>query len=260
MNPAARPPRATSFLRQLSERLPEPLARGREHRPAALPLPPLQPHARLVGERATHQLACAARPLPHLPRLDRLALSAGGAGHWTVVEPCRLELLQSVPSGGCRSWPQSRPSPIRTHSRYRGHDIPLDDGRDRRHGCRAFLDRGCGHSSWNCTRVCHLNLHRIVIADASALAIAVLDSYWRTPASDSRRRRSYPAYPLVLLADSPPRGHRPRRRQADGAAGRMARLAGRTAFVWSGSSARGFGCSCSAAHPVNASKFRKLGA
>jgi len=39
-------------LRQLSECVPKPLARGRERGQAALPLPPVQPNAHLVGERA----------------------------------------------------------------------------------------------------------------------------------------------------------------------------------------------------------------
>ena len=69
---------AGAGLRQLPERVPEPLARGRERGHAPLPLPQLQSDACLVGEPAAGQLAGPAWPLPHLPRLDRLALSASG--------------------------------------------------------------------------------------------------------------------------------------------------------------------------------------
>ena len=87
---------AGAGLRQLSERLPEPLARGRERRQAALPLPPVRPHAGLVGECAAGQLARSARPLPHLPRLDRLALSAGGAGGRGALGDCQLAISAAV--------------------------------------------------------------------------------------------------------------------------------------------------------------------
>ncbi len=45
---------------ELSERVPEPLARGRERGEAALALPKLRTDAGLVGERAGGELGCAA--------------------------------------------------------------------------------------------------------------------------------------------------------------------------------------------------------
>ena len=74
-----------SVLRQLPQRLPKPLARGREYSPPPLPLPPLHPHALLVGKHPANKLASPPRPLPRVPCLDRLALSAGGAGCGRVV-------------------------------------------------------------------------------------------------------------------------------------------------------------------------------
>jgi hypothetical protein len=69
-------------LRQLPERVPEPLARGRKHRASALALSKLRENTSVVGKRAAGKLAGAARALPELPGMDWLALSTGGAGGW----------------------------------------------------------------------------------------------------------------------------------------------------------------------------------
>ena len=80
-----------SFLNVCLSRWPE----GESIVKPALPLPPVQPHARLVGEHPARQLARPARPLPHLPRLDRLALSAGGVGGGGALGNFRVASLCS---------------------------------------------------------------------------------------------------------------------------------------------------------------------
>ena|SRR5580698_102525 len=80
---------ARPCLRQLSERVPEPLAGRRKHRHPALPLHELRTDTQLVGEYPAPKLARPAWPLPHLPRLDRLALSAGrGCARRTLGQNC----------------------------------------------------------------------------------------------------------------------------------------------------------------------------
>ena len=64
-------------LWQLPERVPEPLAGGRERGAAALALPPVRTDASLVGEYAAGELARSACALPHLPCVDWMAVSAG---------------------------------------------------------------------------------------------------------------------------------------------------------------------------------------
>src|SRR5580698_622007 len=80
---------ARPCLRQLSERVPEPLAGRRKHRHAAFALHELRTDTQLVGEYPAPKLARPAWPLPHLPRLDRLALSAGrGCARRTLGQNC----------------------------------------------------------------------------------------------------------------------------------------------------------------------------
>lgn len=83
-------------LRQLSERVPQPLARGRERGEAALALPRVWANSGMVGECAAGELACTARALSDLPRADRLALSAGGTSSRRVMGNDRLTIHQPV--------------------------------------------------------------------------------------------------------------------------------------------------------------------
>ncbi len=52
------------------ERVPEPLARGREHRPSALALPKLRTNPEVVGEHPARKLDIPSRALPELRGVD----------------------------------------------------------------------------------------------------------------------------------------------------------------------------------------------
>jgi hypothetical protein len=74
------------------------------------------------------------------------------------------------------------------------------------------------------------------------------------------RCRFHASDSFCLLADSPPRGYRPGRRQADGLIGLMAGPSTSSALVWYWDRAGSLSCNCSADCPVGASWLRKLGA